>query len=171
MRTDEIRPYERNPRHNDEAVGFVAESIRRFGFRVPIVIDAGGVIVCGHTRYKAALALEMTEVPCVVADDLAPEQIKAFRIADNRVAEFSEWDEATLAEELAEMQSLGIDAYGLDVDPDAPPTQEEEDAPGENGFEYREEYAINIVCDGEADQAEKLSMLRDMGYECRAVIV
>lgn len=88
----DIRPYENNPRKNDEAVKYVAESIKQFGFKVPIVIDKDGIIVAGHTRYKAAKKLNLKEVPCIVADDLTDEQVKAFRLADNKVAEKAEWD-------------------------------------------------------------------------------
>lgn len=77
----EIKPYKNNPRKNDEAVPLVANSIKEFGFKVPIVLDAKGVIVCGHTRYAAAVSLGLKTVPCVVADDLTPKQIKAFRLA------------------------------------------------------------------------------------------
>lgn len=97
---NEIRPYEKNPRRNDDSVKYVAESIKEFGFKVPIVIDKDGVIVAGHTRYKAAKKLGMDEVPCIVADDLTEEQVKAFRLADNKVGEFSDWDELLLGEEL-----------------------------------------------------------------------
>ena len=88
----DIKPYEKNPRKNEHAVQYVKESIKQFGFKVPIVIDKNGVIVAGHTRYKAAKELEIDHIPCVIADDLTDEQIKAFRLADNKVAEWSEWD-------------------------------------------------------------------------------
>jgi ParB-like chromosome segregation protein Spo0J len=84
-----IKPYEKNPRDNDEAVNAVAESIRRFGFRQPIVVDADGVIVCGHTRWKAVQRLGFAVVPVHVASDLTPEQIRAYRIADNKTAELA----------------------------------------------------------------------------------
>ena len=99
----ELIPYEKNPRRNEEAVPYVAESIREFGFKVPIVIDRDGVIVTGHTRLKAAQELNMETVPCIVADDLTPEQIKAFRLADNKVSEFSDWDFDLLEQELADL--------------------------------------------------------------------
>lgn len=99
-RLSEIHPYEKNPRKNDAAVEYVAKSIREFGFKVPIVIDAAGEIVCGHTRYKAAQQIGLETVPCVVADDLTPEQVKAFRIADNKVSDYSIWDNKLLLEEL-----------------------------------------------------------------------
>ena len=89
---DDIRPYERNPRLNDQAVDAVARSLEEFGFRQPIVVDAEGVIVCGHTRWKAARKLGLAKVPVHVAKDLSPEQIRAYRIADNQTATLAEWD-------------------------------------------------------------------------------
>ncbi len=105
----EIKPYEKNPRVNDQAVDAVAESIQRFGFRQPIVVDADGVIVCGHTRWKAAQRLGLADVPVHVAKDLTPEQIRAYRIADNKTADLATWDLELLPIELAELQSAGID--------------------------------------------------------------
>lgn len=88
----DLIPYSRNPRKNDEAVPMVMNSIKEFGFKVPIVVDKNNIIVCGHTRFKAALKLGLETVPCIVADDLSDEQIKAFRLADNKVSEKAEWD-------------------------------------------------------------------------------
>lgn len=88
----ELKAYENNPRKNDNAVEAVANSIREFGFKVPIVIDSNDVIVCGHTRLKAAIQLGMETVPCIIANDLTDEQIKAFRLADNKTNELAEWD-------------------------------------------------------------------------------
>ena len=88
----ELVPYERNPRKNDKSVDKVAESIKTFGFKVPIVIDKDNVVVCGHTRLKAAKKLGLEKAPCIRADDLNEEQIRAFRLADNKVGEESEWD-------------------------------------------------------------------------------
>jgi len=114
----EIKPYDKNPRDNDAAVDAVAESIRRFGFRQPIVVDGDGVIVCGHTRWKAAQKLGLTDVPVHVARDLTPEQIRAYRIADNKTAELAEWNLDLLPIELAELQGAGIDwsLLGFDAD-------------------------------------------------------
>ena len=84
---NDITPYENNPRINEEAIPLVAKSIEEFGFRNPIIIDKNNVIVCGHTRYEAAKRLEMEELPCLYADDLTEEQIRAFRLADNKVSE------------------------------------------------------------------------------------
>jgi len=107
---DEIKPYANNPRFNDEAVEYVANSIREFGFKVPIIIDKNGEIVAGHTRYKASLELGLKEVPCIIADDLNEEQIKAFRLADNKVSEKSEWNYDLLEIELAD---IGLDMSGF----------------------------------------------------------
>ena len=104
-----IIPYEHNPRDNEKTVAYVADSIRNFGFKVPIIIDKDNVIVTGHTRYKAALSLNMDTVPCIVATDLTPEQAKAFRIADNKVSEYSKWDETLLSQELKVISELNFD--------------------------------------------------------------
>lgn len=114
---DELTPYENNPRKNDKSVDYVANSIKLFGFKVPIVIDGNGVIVAGHTRYKAAVKLKMDTVPCIVADDLTEEQIKAFRLADNKVGESSQWDMDLLADELDGIFDLDMSDFGfLDTD-------------------------------------------------------
>lgn len=105
----QLHEYDNNPRNNDRAVDAVAESIREFGFKVPIVIDGDNVIVRGHTRVKAAQKLGMETVPCIIADDLTPEQIKAFRLADNKTGEFATWDFNALDKELAELSLNGFD--------------------------------------------------------------
>lgn len=112
-RLGDIRPYEKNPRRNDDAVKYVLASIKEFGFKIPIIIDRDGVIVAGHTRYKAAKELGMETVPCIVADDLTNKQIKAFRLADNKVAEKAEWDFELLNAELAEVVDFGIDIEAI----------------------------------------------------------
>ena len=98
-----IRPYERNPRRNDDAVDPVAESIRNFGFKVPVVVDDKGTVVCGHTRLKAAKKLGMKQIPCIVANDLTEEQITAYRLIDNKTQELSTWDFGKLIAELKEL--------------------------------------------------------------------
>lgn len=105
-KTSELIPYINNPRNNKNAVDKVASSIKEFGFKVPIIIDRDNVIVTGHTRLLAAQKLGIAEVPCIPADDLTPAQIKAFRIADNKVSEFSEWDEEMLKAEFEELGEL-----------------------------------------------------------------
>ncbi|HEX2837060.1 MAG TPA: DNA modification methylase [Phycisphaerales bacterium] len=110
---DRPTPYQGNPRKNDAAVDMVAKSISDFGFRVPIVVDKGGVIICGHTRLKAAQKLGLAEVPVHVALELTPAQALALRIADNKSHELAQWDESLLATELANLQALDVDVRGL----------------------------------------------------------
>lgn len=118
MNVDDLIPYENNPRKNDAAVEKVALSISAFGFKVPIVIDSNNVIVTGHTRAKAAKKLGLTTVPCIKADDLTDEQIKAFRLADNKVSEFSEWDDEKLLAELEALGDVDMSLYGFDFPDD-----------------------------------------------------
>lgn len=113
-KTEDLIPYVNNPRNNDNAVDKVASSIKNFGFKVPIVVDADNEIIAGHTRLKAAKKLGMDEVPCIVADDLNDGQIKAFRLADNRVAEFAEWDFNQLGAELAELDDWDMSDFGFE---------------------------------------------------------
>lgn len=113
LRSADLKEYENNPRLNDNAVEAVAESILQFGFKVPIIIDKDNVIVAGHTRLKAAQMIGMEYVPCIIADDLTEEQIKAFRLADNKVSEFAEWDFEKLEAELAELQ-IDMAAFGFE---------------------------------------------------------
>lgn len=100
---EELIPYENNPRDNEKAIDKVADSIKEFGFKVPLVIDKNNVIVTGHTRYLASKKLGLKEVPCLIADDLNEKQIKAFRIADNKVSDYSIWDNKKLLGELEEL--------------------------------------------------------------------
>ena len=124
-KTKDIIPYEKNPRKNDDAVKYVAESIKEFGFKVPIIIDSNNVIVAGHTRLKASKLLKLDEVPCIIADDLNEEQIKAFRLADNKVSEFAEWDFELLSEELDDILNIEMSDFGFDLSLDLP-TEEKE---------------------------------------------
>lgn len=114
LKLKDLKPYEKNPRHNDDAVELVANSIKEFGFKVPIVIDRNNVIVCGHTRYMACKQLKIKEVPCVVADDLTDNQIKAFRLADNKVAEKAEWDYDLLNTELDDIVNIDMEDFGFE---------------------------------------------------------
>ena len=124
MQVDDLIPYENNPRNNDAAVDKVALSISAFGFKVPIVIDTNNVIVTGHTRLKAAKKLGLSTVPCIKADDLSEDQIKAFRLADNKVSEFSEWDEEKLMKELESLGDIDMSLYGFEIPED---TEDEAD--------------------------------------------
>lgn len=108
----DLVPYENNARINDDAVEYVANSIREFGFKNPIIIDSANVIVAGHTRLKAAEKLGMTEVPCIIADDLTKEQIDAFRIADNSTAQIAQWDYDKLIKEMEHID-YDLSQFGL----------------------------------------------------------
>lgn len=118
-----LHPYENNPRKNEGAIDAVANSIKEFGFKVPIVIDKKDTIVTGHTRYLAAQKLGLEEVPCILADDLTPKQIRAFRLADNKTSELAGWDFTKLDEELALIDDLDMTDFGFidyeDIDVDS----------------------------------------------------
>ena len=118
MKIADIIPYDKNPRLNDGAVEAVANSIKEFGWRAPIVVDKDMVIICGHTRLKAAIQLGLEEVPVHIADNLTPEQVQAYRIADNRTGEIAEWDYSLLPVELKELQDSDFDLSLLGFDAD-----------------------------------------------------
>lgn len=126
---DDIIPYENNPRKNDDAVDYVANSIKEFGFKVPIVIDKENVIVTGHTRLKASQKLGLKKVPVIIANDLTEKQIKAYRIADNKVAEYSTWDLEKLDLELEDI-NIDMSEFGIikidDIEITEEETEEEE---------------------------------------------
>lgn len=139
----ELKPYEKNPRLNDEAVKYVANSIKEFGFKVPIIIDKNNVIVAGHTRYKASKELGLKEVPCIIADDLSDEQIKAFRLADNKVGEMAEWEFGLLDDELNDIIDIDMNDFGFNFDLE--PTEMELDK-DEDEIE-KHEYQVKITFD------------------------
>lgn len=114
-KVSELKAYENNPRKNDNAVQAVVNSIQEFGFKVPIVIDSNDVIVCGHTRLKAAIQLGMEKVPCIVASDLSEEQIRAFRLADNKTNELAEWDFEKLNLEIEGIENIDLGDFGFEV--------------------------------------------------------
>lgn len=115
---NELKPYSNNPRINDDSVQYVVNSIKEFGFKVPLVIDNDNVIVTGHTRYLAAKELGFEFLPCVVANDLTKEQINLFRVVDNKASEYSNWDYQLLDKEIEELNNSGIDLeiYGFEND-------------------------------------------------------
>lgn len=128
---EQLQPYENNPRKNEDAVEYVANSIREFGWQVPIVIDRDNTIVAGHTRYLAAIELGIDKIPCVVAENLSEQQIKAFRLADNRVGEASSWDWDMLQVEIDSITDIDLSDFNFtldtDVDIDSFFTETEED--------------------------------------------
>lgn len=110
----DLKPYEKNARKNDKAVKYVAKSIEEFGFKVPVIIDKDNVIVAGHTRYKASKKLGYNEIPCIIADDLTEEQIKGFRLADNKVSEKADWDFDLLGDEINDIIDINMEDFGFE---------------------------------------------------------
>lgn len=133
---DELKPYENNPRYNEEAVEVVMESIKEFGFKVPILIDEDDVIVAGHTRLKASKRLAMKEVPTIQIADLTEDQIKAFRLADNKVAEYAEWDLPRLELEILNI-GMDLSPFGFELE-----DQLEEDTKTKENRKYLEQMEI-----------------------------
>ena len=132
MKVADIKPYEKNPRYNDNAVSAVAKSIQEFGFKTPIVVDKNNVIICGHTRWKASKLLGLEEVPVIKANDLSDAKAKAYRIADNKTAELSSWDYDKLQEELrtidsSDMLDFGFTEDDLNIQPEVEDLVETED--------------------------------------------
>lgn len=175
IRIEELKEYENNPRINDRAVDAVASSIREFGFKVPIIIDQENVIVAGHTRLKAARLLGLEKVPCVIADDLTPEQVKAFRVADNKTAELAEWDIELLEQELAELDEMDFDMeqFGFEDDKesdtpeiieDEPPEVDEENEPTVKRGQIWKLGDHYLMC-GDATSKEDVERLMSAG-EC-----
>ena len=109
VKVDDLKPYENNPRRNEHVVPAIMQSIKEYGFLVPLVITADNTVVTGHTRLKASKLLGMDTVPCIVADNLTERQIKAFRIADNKLSEHAEWSEDMLKQELSDLKKEGLD--------------------------------------------------------------
>ena len=155
--------YENNPRNNDSAVEAVAESIKQFGFKVPIIVDKDNVIVAGHTRLKAARLIGLDKVPCIVADDLTPEQIKAFRLADNKVGELACWDFAKLEEELAGIsEQFDMSTFGVEFDID-----NEENKNEREEAKYNETISVVIECENDQEAEAIFNRLTEEGYKCR----
>lgn len=118
MSITDIKPYPKNPRDNDAGVEAVANSIKEFGWQQPIVVDKDNVIIVGHTRYKAAKKLGMKQVPVVVADKLTDEQVKAYRLADNKTGELTGWDDDLLNDELEGILDIDMSDFGFDLELD-----------------------------------------------------
>lgn len=168
-----ITPYEHNPRVHGEAIDAAAASIKAFKFRQPIVVDAAGVIIVGHARFEAAKQLGLKRVPVHVAEDLTPEQVRAYRIADNKTAELAEWDYELLSLELRELNKVDFDVtvLGFDeaelallVDGAADATGRD---PGQSA--YRGQYGVIVLCKSESHQQKVFKQLTAAGHECRVV--
>jgi ParB-like chromosome segregation protein Spo0J len=179
-----IKPYEKNPRkQSDAAVEKVAASIKEFGFNQPVVVDKGGVIVVGHKRYFAALSLGLDAAPVIKADWLTEAQAKAYRIADNRTNDETEWDEGLLAGELAgltiaefDLSLTGFDVSEIDriMEADGAGGEGQADA-GLGEIElppepkYKEQYGVIVLCRDEQEQAEVYERLVKDGLNCKVV--
>lgn len=124
LKIDEIKPYENNPRNNDGAVEAVANSIKEFGWQQPIVVDKDMVIIVGHTRYLAAKKLGLDTVPVVVASNLNDEQVRAYRLADNKTGELAEWNTKLLDDELQDILDIDMTDFGFDEDIEFDPADE-----------------------------------------------
>lgn len=164
-KVSDIIPYINNPRNNDEAVDAVASSIKNFGFKVPIVVDSNNEIINGHTRLKAAKKLGLETVPVIVADDLTPEQVKAFRLADNKVGEIATWDENALAIELEELENLDFDMSEFGFDSEKLEQQEKDE--NTDSVPIDEKMIIIIESDNESELEEYFDKLVEEGYPCR----
>lgn len=159
---NELIPYKNNPRLNDEAVEYVKNSIKEFGFKVPVVIDKDNVIIAGHTRIKASKELGIKDIPCIIADDLTEEQVKAFRLADNKVAEKSIWDYSKLDEELDSILDIDMSMFDFNINTD----DVEIERIDLSNKEF-EKYEIIITCQNEIELEEKYNKLMKEGYECK----
>lgn len=166
---NDLQMYENNPRKNSDAVQYVANSITQFGFRNPIIIDKDNVIVCGHTRYKAARRLKMAKVPCIMADDLTEDQIRAFRLADNKVAEMATWDYDRLEQEFALIDPLEFDIadFGFFPDYESDDDEDEDDEDGGDDITVDKTYSLVIDCESKAEQKDIYERLSKMGIMAR----
>lgn len=173
----DIRPYKNNPRSNEAAIAVVAESLKNYGFRQPIVVDIDGVIIAGDTRWRAAQQLGLAKVPVHVAKDLTADQVRAYRIADNATAEHSEWDMTLLKVELEQLEGAGFDTTSLGMDAElleclmsGPAQPAERPTGGEPGQgAYREQYGVIVVCRDAAHQQQTYEALLAGGHECKVV--
>lgn len=158
IKLKELKPYANNPRDNAKAVDAVANSIREFGFKMPIVIDKDNVIICGHTRAKASEKLGLKTVPCIRADDLTDEQIKAYRLADNKTAELADWDFSKLDEELEKLKDFDMSQFGFEF---------KIDNKQESSVKINEQISVVIECEDEIQAESIYNALTDEGYVCK----
>jgi predicted 3-demethylubiquinone-9 3-methyltransferase (glyoxalase superfamily) len=177
IKVEDLIPYINNPRNNENAVDKVASSIAEFGFKNPIVIDKNNVVINGHTRLLASKKLGLKEVPVIIADDLTEAQVKAFRIADNKVSEYASWDEELLKIELEQLEEMNFNLndlnidysdFGLEIDyieDDFIEIKEREDL----SDKVNSAYEIIIECDNEEEQEEMYNRFIEEGLRCRVL--
>lgn len=178
---NQLKPYKKNARYNENAVPKVAESIRQFGFKVPIVVDKEMVVITGHTRLSAAKSLGMTKVPCIIADDLTPQQVKAFRLVDNRTSEYASWNYELLQTELEKI-NIDLSEYEFPdltyedvmspeelesiLDDDTNPTDYGKE-PTDYPVEQKKEFKVEIICENETQQESLYFELVKRGLHVR----
>lgn len=162
----DLKPYENNPRNNTGAIEAVANSIREFGFKVPIIIDKNGVIVAGHTRYEAAKKLGLEHVPCIRAVDLTEEQITAFRLADNKTGELAKWDFEALEDELAKLREIDMSDFGFKAVEEAETAHTERKDLSDKVTSC---YEVIVECADESEQERIYEKLISEGLSCRVL--
>ena len=162
----DLKMYENNPGRNDTSVDIVADSIKRFGFKVPLVIDKNNEIITGHTRYKACLKLGIETVPCIVADDLSEEQIKAFRLVDNKTSELSAWDWDKLEEELRNIENIDMTVFDFVINNDYIDSffNEHEEHPAETDY-VEEDYSVKVFTKNNKQKDKLISFLKKQGLQ------
>lgn len=180
---NQLKPYKKNARFNENAIPKVAESIKQFGFKNPIIVDKNMSVIAGHTRLAAAKTLGLVKVPCIIADDLSPEQVKAFRLVDNRTSEFASWNYDLLQTEIENLDydlsdfefpeltyedTLDADELESMLDDDTDPTDygnkgETDSLP----VERKEEYKVEITCKNQTEQESLYYELVKRGLDVR----
>ena len=164
LKIDDIKPYENNPRNNLDAVDATANSIKEFGWQQPIVVDKDMVIIAGHTRLLAAKKLGYKEVPVVVASNLNKEQVRAYRLADNKTGELAEWDVSLLDEELESIIDIDMSDFGFDFDDTEVDDIDVSDKDLSETF--NEKYELKVTCDNESQLEELYNELTERKLEC-----
>lgn len=171
---NDVIPYEKNAKkHPEEQVEYIANSIKRFGWKQPIVIDKENVVVVGHGRLLAAQKLGYEQVPVLYADDLTEDEIKAFRLADNKTNE-SDWDFELLdleLEELEPIEDIDMGDFGFGEPEGGGGEQGATDTESSSGFNYQEQYGVIVMCEDEPEQETVYNRLTGEGYTCKVVAV
>lgn len=162
----QVKPYESNPRNNDDAVDATANSIEEFGWQQPIVVDKDGVIIVGHTRLKAAKQLGLDQVPVVVAENLSDEQVKAYRLADNKTGELAEWDFGMLDDELADIDNLDMSDFGFDNDISDSSIDSDTGNDKDISDSLNEKFQVVINCSDEEELQRTFEKMQEEGYDC-----
>lgn len=159
---EQIKPYENNPRINDDAVHETANSIKEFGWQQPIVVDKDNVIIVGHTRLKAAKELKLKKVPVVIADTLSEQQVKAYRLADNKTGELADWDMELLDIELDDIVDLDMSDFGFD-DIEEDTNKDLEDLSDKDLTVYQ----LILDFENEEELQSAYEELAEEGYQCK----